>query len=50
MKEQDFKQPEIIKCVFYRNPNIILQYVNDLVIFDKDRNKIEQTMKVSIGF
>ena len=44
MGSKGFRQSKIDECIFYRRCMIILQYVDDLLIFDKDNNKIDKAI------
>ena len=44
MESKGSKQSKIDKCVFYCKSTTILQYIDDLIIFNKDDNNIKRAI------
>ena len=44
LEEQGFKSSKTDPCLFLRNDAIIVTYVDDCLIFSKDKNKIDQLL------
>ena len=40
-----FQQSAIDECIFYRGTTVFVVYVDDVIFFDKDENKIDQAIK-----